>query len=272
MSHYIVEEKLDSTQGQKISSGLMATVITALLLGILWFVRITMPNPPLDLKEGVLELDMGVVDGGFGDPNSGGPSPTPPALGDNSGDGGGSPDVSGGEGKVVTNEGENSVKLPPIDPPKRGDQTDPNLAKRLKVGKRSGTGSQDEGNPNGWVGGKGKTGSGKGGNDGGITGDKSGTNPGNKGKGFISAKFNNFKLISDVEQVQAEGSGLIIYEVRVECNGSFRILGGEVSGSNYTGSDSKAVFISVLSRSSFKKIGENCPEQGFVTVNVKKSL
>jgi hypothetical protein len=270
MNHYIVEEKLDSTQGQKVSSGLMATVITALLLGILWFVRISMPNPPLDLKEGVLELDMGVVDGGFGDPNSGGPSPTPPALGDSKGDGGGDPSPSGGEGKVVTNDGENSVNLPPIDPPKRGDQTDPNLAKRLKVGKRTGSGSSTEGNPNGWVGGKGKTGSGTGGNDGGVTG-TNGRNPGG-GKGLYSYAFTQFKLNSGVREVQANGDGVLAYRVRVNCDGTWSIV-GESAGFTYNGgADAKIVFTNFLRKSSFERFGESCPETGTVTVNVRKSL
>lgn len=270
MSHYIVEEKLDSTTGEKIKSAGLALLISAALIGLLWFMHISMPNPPFEVKEGVLELDMGVVDGGFGNPTDGGPSQTPPAQGNNSGSGGGNPVQSGGEGKVITNDGDNSVNLPPIDPPKTGDQIDPNLAKRLPTGKR--TGSSQDGTPNGWKSGKGTTGSGGGDNTGGVRGDNSGPNPGNRGKGLISARFTNFKLISDVEQVQAQGTGVIVFEVKVDCYGNYRILGGEASGTTYNGGDAKAVFMSVLSRSTFKKMGEDCPETGKVSVTIRPSF
>lgn len=270
MSHYIVEEKLDSTTIDKVKSAVLSLLISAVLIGLLWFMHISMPNPPFEVKEGVLELDMGVVDGGFGNPNDGGPSQTPPALGDKGGSGGGNPVQSGGEGKVITNDADNSANLPPIDPPKTGDQLDPNLAKRLPTGKR--TGSSQEGNPNGWKSGKGTTGSGGGDNNGGVKGDNTGTNPGNRGKGLISARFTNFKLISDVEIVQAQGTGIIVFEVKVDCYGNFRILGGEATGTTYNAGDAKAVFMSVLSRSTFKKMGEDCPETGKVSVTIRPSL
>jgi len=270
MAHYLVEEKLDSTPGEKAKSAALSLIVSAILIGLLWFMRISMPNPPFEVKEGVLELDMGVVDGGFGNPTDGGPSQTPPAQGDNGGQSGGNPTQNGGEGNNITNEGEDNMNLPPIDPPKRGDQLDPNLAKRLPTGKRTG-GSQD-GTPNGWKDGKGKTGSGGGENTGGGKGDNTGNNPGNRGKGLISAKFTNFKLLSDVEQVDAQGTGTIVFEVKVDCYGNFKILGGEAAGTNYTGSDAKAVFTNVLSRSTFKKIGETCPETGKVSVTIRPSL
>lgn len=270
---YVVEEKLDSKTSEKISSGLMAMAITALLIGLLWFMKISLPNPPFETKkEGVVELDLGVVDGGYGNPNDGGPSLTPPAKGDNSGDDGGTPKPSGGEGQVVTNAGENTVKLPTTDPPKRSEDPEQAAlkAKLGSIGKRSGS-SSTNGNPNGWPGGTGRTGSGGGTNTGGVRGDGTGTNPGNRGKGLVSAYFTNFKLISDVEEVPAEGTGMIVYEVRVECDGSFRIIGGEASGTTYTGGDSKQVFTAVLRRSSFRKIGETCPETGKVYVNIRRS-
>lgn len=272
MSLYVVEEKLDSSSSDKLKSGLLALLISMMLVALLWFIRISMPDPPFEVKEGILELDMGVIDGGFGNPNDGGPSLTPPAQGDGAGDAGGNPVVSGGEGKVVTNESDNTVKLPPIDPPKRSDNPeDPALAKRLgKIGKR--TGGSTEGTPNGWPGGKGTTGSGGGPNNGGVRGDGTGTRVGDRGRGVVSAYFTNFKLISDVQQVPAEGTGMIVYEVKVECDGSFRILGGEAAGTTYTGSDSKAVFSYVLRQSSFRKVGETCPETGKVYVNIKRSF
>lgn len=271
MALYVVEEKLDSTLSEKIKSAGLSVVVSALLIALLWFMKISMPNPPFEVKEGVLELDMGVIDGGFGSPDQGGPSLTPPAQG-GGGEAGGSPVVSGGEGKVVTNESDNAVKLPPIDPPKRSDnQEDPALAKRLgKIGKRSG--GSASGTPDGWPGGKGTTGSGGGANTGGVKGDGSGSNPGNRGKGLVSAYFTNFRLSSNVDQVQAEGVGVIVYKVRVECDGTFKILGGEESGTTYTGGDSKAVFTYVLSRSYFRKTGDNCPETGNVFVNIKRSF
>lgn len=270
MSHYIIEEKLDSSPAEKFKSALLSLLISAALIGLLWFMHISIPHPPFEVKEGVLELDMGVVDGGFGNPNDGGPSQTPPAKGDNGGQAGGNPVQSGGEGKLVTSDGENNITLPPIDPPKTGDQLDPNLAKRLLTGKRTG-GSQD-GKPNGWKDGKGRTGMGGGENTGGVKGDNTGNQPGNRGKSLISARFTNFKLISDVEQVQAQGTGTIVFEVKVDCYGNFKILGGEAAGATYNGGDAKAVFITVLSRSTFKKTGENCPETGKVSVTIRPSL
>ncbi len=270
MADYIVEERLDSSLSEKVKSASIALIISALLIGLLWFMRISMPNPPFQVKEGILELDMGVVDGGFGNPTDGGPSQTPPALGDGGGDGGGNPVMSGGEGKVVTNDGEENVNLPPIDPPKRGDQLDPNLAKRLPTGKRTGGGQ--EGTANGWKDGKGTKGTGGGEDNGGVKGDNSGRNPGNRGKGLINANFTNFKLVSDVDQVQAEGTGTIVFEVKVDCYGNYRIIGGEAAGTTYTGGDAKEVFKSVLSRSMFKKMGEGCPETGKVSVIIRRSF
>jgi hypothetical protein len=270
MSHYIVEEKLDSTTIDKVKSAVLSLLISAVLIGLLWFMHISMPNPPFEVKEGVLELDMGVVDGGFGNPNDGGPSQTPPALGDKGGSGGGNPVQSGGEGKVITNDADNSANLPPIDPPKTGDQLDPNLAKRLPTGKR--TGSSQEGSTRGWKDGKGTDGQGKGENNDGVQGNSTRSNPGNRGKGLISARFTNFKLISDVEVVQAQGTGIIVFEVKVDCYGNFRILGGEATGTTYNAGDAKAVFMSVLSRSTFKKMGEDCPETGKVSVTIRPSL
>jgi len=49
-------------------------------------------------------------------------------------------------------------------------------------------------------------------------------------------------------------------------------LGGEAAGATYNGGDAKAVFITVLSRSTFKKTGENCPETGKVSVTIRPSL
>lgn len=267
MAQYVVDEKLDSTPGEKAKSAGLSLLISAVLIGLLWFMHISMPNPPFEVKEGVLELDMGVVDGGFGNPNDGGPSQTPPAKGDNSGESGGNPVQSGGDGKVITNDGEDNMNLPSIDPPKTGDQLDPNLAKRLPTGKRRG--GNQEGTQNGWKDGKGTTGSGGGSDNGGIKGDASGNNPGNRGKGLVNARFTNFKLVSDVDQVQAQGTGTIVFEVKVDCFGNFKILGGEASGTTYNGGDAKAVFMSVLSQSTFKKTGEDCPETGKVFVTIR---
>jgi hypothetical protein len=270
---YVVEEKLDSKPSEKITSGAISLVLTALLIGLLWFMKISLPNPPFETKkEGVVELDLGMIDGGYGNPNDGGPSLTPPAQGDNSGDDGGTPTPTGGEGRVITNAGENTVKLPATDPPKRSeDPEEAALKARLKIGKRTGSSSSSEGNPNGWPGGTGRTGSGGGTNTGGVRGDGTGSNPGNRGKGLVSAYFTNFRLQSDVEEVKdAQGFGDIVYEVKVECDGSFKILPGEVRGFNYNGGDAKRVFTEVLNRSSFRRLGETCPETGKVAITIKK--
>ncbi|MBL7811136.1 MAG: hypothetical protein JNL57_02845 [Bacteroidetes bacterium] len=269
---YVVEEKLISTPRIRLTSGVLSLLVTAIIVLLLFFLRIYVPDPPFETKKGELELDFGMVDGGFGQPDQGGPSPTPPAQGSDAGDGG-SPSQAGGQGEVVNNDGTDNVALPPIKPPASTKPSeDPNLKARLgKIGKRTGTGTT--GDPNGWPGGSGTTGSGKGGNNGGVTGD-GGKKPGARGNGLYSTNFTNFRLNSSVTKVDNDGWGNIVVRLRVNCEGKPSILSWNEPGTTYTGTDAnmRAVFTYFLSHSYFTKTGETCPESGLVTLTVKQGL
>ncbi|MCC7296695.1 MAG: hypothetical protein IT244_00060 [Bacteroidia bacterium] len=272
MSSYIIENNLSTSTNEKLTSGGLALVITAGLILILWFLRISVSNPPFDVKQGVVLLDFGMVDGGFGAPDQGGPSPTPPAQGGETGDDGGGQTQAGGFGDIVNNDAvKNAPSLPPINPPaSTSPSVDPRLKNR-KIGTRTGNGQP--GDPNGFPGGSGRTGSGTGGNNGGVTGN-GGKRPGGVGNGVFSYNFTNFKLSSTVTKVNADGEGNIVCRVSVDCGGRASVIEYGSRGTTYTGSESnmKQVFDYFLSRSSFSKIGEKCPESGLVTLTVKTSI
>ncbi|MFN5251646.1 MAG: hypothetical protein ACOVQJ_08130 [Bacteroidia bacterium] len=269
---YVIETKLTTSTSEKVQSGGIALVITALLILLMYFVRISVDNPPFPETQGVVELDFGVVDGGFGQPDQGGPSPTPPAQGGPVGDNGGQASNSGGYGDIAQNDADNSVNLPPIKPPvSTQPSVDPRLKDRIgKVGARTGNGQP--GDPNGFPGGTGRTGSGNGGNNGGVTGN-GGSRPGS-GTGLYSANFTNFKLSSTVRKVNADGEGNIVCRVSVDCAGNASVVQYGARGTTYTGSESnmKAVFDYFMSKSSFSKVGEKCPESGLVTLTIKQSI
>lgn len=275
MSLYIIEEKLDSSNGEKLTSGGLALIITAALIFLLWFLRISVPNPPFEVKQGVVVLDFGLVDGGFGQPDQGGPSPTPPDLGGPTGATGGSNTPAGGYGPLLTNEGQkiNTKNLPEIDPPaSTNPSADTRLAERLgKIGKRSGDGSP--GDPRGFPGGSGSTGSGPGGSSGGITGG-GGNRPGGVGNGVFSYNFTHFKLSSTLTRVNADGEGNIVCRVSVDCAGRASVIEYGSRGTDYTGSAAnlRQVFDYFLSKSSFTKVGEKCPESGLVTLKVNTTI
>lgn len=272
MRMYVIQEKLTTSPGEKMTSGGLAIIITAALVFILWFIKITVPNPPFEVKQGVVILDFGLVDGGFGQPDQGGPSPTPPAQGGETGASGSSPAPSGGYGPIVTNDQPNTPALPPISPPA---STSPSVDTRLKdrlskVGKRTGNGQP--GSANGFPGGSGSTGSGPGGNTG-VTG-SGGNRPGGVGNGVFSYNFTHFKLSSNVTKVDADGEGNIVCRVSVDCAGRASVIEYGSRGTTYTGTQSnlKKVFDYFLSRSTFTKIGEKCPESGLVTLTVKTTI
>ena len=158
---------------------------------MLYFVHISIPNPPFENKKGALILDFGMVeDPSFGRPTDGGPSPTPPKLGGDPSEG---PQTnqpqSGGVGPVVTSEAQpETTSLPPIDPPSSDRPASDNPKIKVdftKFGKRNGKGG--EGDPNGWKNGSGSTGSGKGGNGGGVTG--------NYGDRILWFRWNDWRIM-----------------------------------------------------------------------------
>lgn len=277
MSHYQIEENLTTTPQQKLVSWLISMVASAIILFILWFVHISIPNPPFENKKGVLLLDFGMVeDVSAGRPTDGGPSPTPPKLGGEPSQGPSSNQPqSGGMGQIVTSESQpQAPSLPPIDPPSsdRPPSDNPKIKVDFsKIGKRSGTGGV--GDPNGIKTGAGSTGSGKGGNNGGVTGNYGDRVTGNKGGANFSAKFTKYSMSSDFDNPATDAFGKIIARVRVECNGTYRVVEWNVSGTTWNGTneDMISTFNKFLKRSQFEKNGDGCGESALVTLDVKKT-
>lgn len=277
MAHYEIENELKTTLEQRVVSWLISIVASALILFILYFAHISIPNPPFENKKGVLELDFGMIeDPSFGRPTDGGPSPNPPKIGGNPSQGPQTNQMpSGGQGEIITNEADQSVaNLPPIDPPTSDRPASENPKIKVdfsKIGKRNGKGG--EGDPNGLKNGIGSTGSGKGGNKGGVTGNYGDRVTTNKGKGLFSHKFGNYDLNSTVDKVDADGVGPIVARVSVDCNGIWKVTGWNATGTNYSGSDPnmKMVFTDFLRRSHFTRTGDKCPESALVTLNIKKT-
>ena len=278
MAHYQIEENLRTTNGQRAVSWVIALIASAIILLMLYFVHISIPNPPFENKKGDLILDFGMVeDPSFGRPTDGGPSPTPPKLGGDPSEGPKSNQPqSGGAGPVVTSEANpETTSLPPIDPPSsdRPASDNPKIKVDMtKIGKRGGKGG--EGDPNGWKNGSGSTGSGKGGNNGGVTGNYGDRMTGNKdGKNF-SAKFTKYRMSSDFDNPATDSYGKIIARVRVECNGTYRVIEWNVIGTTWNGSDEdmRSTFNKFLKRSQFEKNGDGCGESALVTLDVKKTF
>jgi hypothetical protein len=243
----------------------------------LWFVHISIPNPPFENKKGALILDFGMVEEtSAGRPTDGGPSPTAPKLGGDPSQGpSNNQPQSGGVGPVVTSEAQSqSPSLPPIDPPSSDRPASDNPKIKVdfsKIGKRGGKGG--EGDPNGVRNGIGSTGSGKGGNNGGVTGNYGDRVTGNKGGANFSAKFTKYSMSSDFDNPATDAYGKIIARVRVECNGTYRVVEWNVSGTTWNGSDDDMIstFNKFLKRSQFDKNGEGCGESALVTLDVKKT-
>jgi hypothetical protein len=277
MAHYQIEENLSTTTNQKIVSWLISLVASAIILFILWFVHISIPNPPFENKKGALILDFGMVEEtSAGRPTDGGPSPTAPKLGGDPSQGpSNNQPQSGGVGPVVTSEAQSqSPSLPPIDPPSSDRPASDNPKIKVdfsKIGKRGGKGG--EGDPNGVKNGIGSTGSGKGGNNGGVTGNYGDRVTGNKGGVPFSAKFTKYSMSSDFDNPATDAYGKIIARVRVECNGTYRVVEWNVSGTTWNGSDEdmQITFKAFLKSSTFAKNGDGCGESALVTLDVKKT-
>jgi hypothetical protein len=277
MAHYQIEENLSTTTNQKIVSWLISLVASAIILCILWFVHISIPNPPFENKKGALILDFGMVEEtSAGRPTDGGPSPTAPKLGGDPSQGpSNNQPQSGGVGPVVTSEAQSqSPSLPPIDPPSSDRPASDNPKIKVdfsKIGKRNGKGG--EGDPNGVKNGIGSTGSGKGGNNGGVTGNYGDRVTGNKGGANFSAKFTKYKMDSDFDNPNTDAYGKIIARVKVDCNGIAAVTEWNVSGTTWNGSDEdmQKTFKAFLKRSTFAKNGDGCGESALVTLDVKKT-
>ncbi len=279
MRSYIIDTYLGTSSGEKRLAAVISMVITAIIVFMMYWLHIRVPNPPFQTKTGELQLDFGLEEVSYGRPTDGGPSAFPPALGGGQSSesvSASSPTTpSGGLGDIVnSSDAAEQMTLPPIDPPA---STTPAVNSRLKglsskIGKRSGV--SGDGDPNGIKGGQGNVGFGPNSNNGGISGNGGTRITRNTGNGFYSAKgFSNHSIDSDVKMVQADGVGEIHAAVTVPCSGNPYVKSILPSG-NYSGTsaNAKAVMEYFLSKSKFIRDGEKCPETGTIVLNIKKGL
>ena len=278
MSHYVIESKLSTSNQQKWVAVAISAVLASLIVLLMYWLHIRVPNPPFSKKDGELLLDFGLEEVSYGRPTDGGPSAFPPAKGGNT-----SPNEttasnfaapSGGQGNIVNSTDPTApLDLPPIDPPA---SKTPAVNARLKgvtsqIGKRTGSGPGD---PNGIDGGQGNTGFGGTSNNGGIFGNGGTRVTKNTGNGFYTAEgFANHTITSNVKKVSADGVGMIYAQVAVDCSGNARVRRVLPKG-NYTGTsaNAKQVMSYFLSKSKFIKVGDKCPEIGTISLNIKKGL
>lgn len=279
MRHYVIDKHLGTSVQERWTAAFISLVITAIIVFLMYWLHIRVPNPPFQTKNGELMLDFGLEEVSYGRPQDGGPSAFPPAKG------GGetseavstttAPTPSGGHGDIVNTADETAdLGLPPIDPPA---STTPAVNSRLqglsaKIGKRTGT--SGNGDPNGIEGGQGNIGFGGTSNNGGIHGNGGTRITRNSGNGFFSAKgFSAHNINSDVKKVDADGIGEIHASVTVDCSGNAS-LRSVLPTSNYTGSgpNASAVMKYFLSKSKFVRVGDKCPETGTIILDIKKGL
>ena len=279
MSHYVIESKLSTSKQQKWVAAGISSVLAALIVLLMYWLHIRVPNPPFAKKDGELLLDFGLEEVSYGRPTDGGPSAFPPAKGgDNAPNPSASPTSaatpSGGLGDIVNTSDQTApLDLPPIDPP---ESKTPSVNARLKgvtsqIGKRTGN---NNGDPNGIEGGQGNTGFGGTTNNGGIFGNGGKRVTRNTGNGFYSAEgFANHTINSSVKKVDADGVGVIYAQVIVDCAGNASVKRVLPKG-NYTGTavNAKKVMNYFLSRSRFIKVGDKCPEIGTISLDIKKGL
>lgn len=292
MSHAIYEKSLTTNTSQRTISGAISVAIMALLMLVLFFVRITLPDPPLINKKAPLELDFGMVQPAEVNQNSGGSGggsqETPPKLGGEPSMGPSTTTPSGGPGQIVTNDVEtDATELPPIDPPtsSRPAQENPKFKVDFtKIGKRNGKGG--EGDPTGTKNGVGNnpvgTGPGSGGGSGGGTFGGNGTGTGRgKGSGIHQGSLSGHEIQSDLRSIPiAEGYGTIVARIIKSCENcpvTMRLsLGGDY---NYTGSDGNAMEVlryyfkpehtKLVAKSSD---GAKYPSSGEIRITIKREF
>lgn len=278
MSHYVIEKNLTTTTSQKVRSGFVSVAISALLIFLLWFMKITVPNPPFENKTGELELDFGMEEVSYGKPDEGGPSETPPAKGGENVDASSAtPEAkaTGGPGEIVNStDPTETTEYPSIAPPESSTPqvkpTKPVRDLKALVGKR---GNGQVGLENGIEGGKGDKGFGDG-KVPGIQGAGGTRVTKNRGNGFFTAKgFTSYELNSNVKRVDADGVGEIVARVRVGSDGKAHIVSILPEGT-YTGSagNARKVMEYFLSHSNFIKVGDKISESGTITLNIKTGL
>ncbi len=254
MSHAIFEKSLTTNTSERTISGAISIAIMAVILLLLFFVKISLPDPPLINKKAPLELDFGMVQPPEVNQNSGGSGggsqETSPKLGGEPSMGPTPTTPAGGPGQIVTNDAEpDATELPPIDPPTSSKPAQENPRFKVdftKIGKRNGKGG--EGDPTGTKTGTGTNpiGSGSGGNGGSGGGNFGGNGSGigkGKGSGIHQGSLSGHEIQSDLKSIPiAEGYGTIVARIIKTCENcpiTMRLsLGG---GYNYNGSDGNAM-------------------------------
>lgn len=81
MRSYIIDTYLGTSSGEKRLAAVISMVITAIIVFMMYWLHIRVPNPPFQTKTGELQLDFGLEEVSYGRPTDGGPSAFPPALG-----------------------------------------------------------------------------------------------------------------------------------------------------------------------------------------------
>ncbi|MCL9979895.1 MAG: hypothetical protein NBV77_00465 [Bacteroidia bacterium] len=279
MRKYVIENTLGTTTQQRTVAAIISLIISLIITAGMYLLHIRVPNPPFENKTGELMLDFGLEEVSLGSPNEGGPSDFPPELG------GGASEPStttstpnavqtGGYGDIV-NTADQSVEtgLPPIDPPaSKTPQVNSRLAGlQSKIGKR---GTEGNGSPKGVEGGQGNVGFGGGANTGGILGNGGTRVTKNTGNGFFTASgFANYSVNSNVRELKEKLRGTIDAEVTVDCNGNAR-LKRLLPSSNFQGldTDAKQAMEYFISKTTFTRVGDKCPETGRISLNVKNTI
>ena len=253
MSHAVFEKSLTTNLSQRTISGVISIAIMVLIMMILLYVKISLPDPPIINKKAPLELDFGMVQpdesstsGGSG----GGSQETPPKQGGEPSMGPTPTTPAGGQGQVVNSDAEpDATELPAIDPPSssRPAQDNPKFKVDFtKIGKRNGKGG--EGDPTGTKNGTGNnplgSGTGINGGSGGGNSGGSGTGTGKgKGSGIHQGSLSGHEIQSDLRNIPiAQGYGTIVARILKSCENcpvTMRLtLGGDYT---YNGSDGNAM-------------------------------
>jgi len=279
MRKYVIESSLGTTTQQRTIAAIISLIISLIITAAMYLLHIRVPNPPFENKTGELMLDFGVEEVSFGSPKEGGPSDFPPELGGGSSEPATTTSTpsavqSGGYGDIV-NTADQSVEtgLPPIDPPaSKKQQVNSRLAGlQSKIGKR---GTDGNGSPKGIEGGQGNVGFGGGANTGGILGNGGTRVTKNTGNGFFTASgFANYSVSSNVRELKEKLRGTIDAEVTVDCNGNARFK-RLLPSSNFQGldTDAKQAMEYFISKTTFTRVGDKCPETGRISLNVKNTI
>lgn len=102
------------------------------------------------------------------------------------------------------------------------------------------------------------------------------TTPGGNVQGSTQLyKYNfrrKFKVISELTQLKADGTGTIVFKADVDCGFSWKVLNYKVSGSTYNGSENglKAAVETFMKSVRFEMTQDYCPVQGYIFLYLDK--